>query len=310
MARNRSLGRLDLDEVQAGVDGWLFLQTGSNQVLQLFSDPDAYPDSLNQAWHELLNGRTERFHAAGIRYLHVVAPDKMGVFPHLFGKDLPNQHQSPLRRLANPDTHGGVPTCLVDPTLVLREGRGKLLTYFKTDSHWTIWGAYLTYRMICERLGISQVVDFYSHEMAGQLAVFDLGGKLSPQVTEEVFFWPSSAHVTRLFANDQVRAREAAESSGGEMPGHHGTHVILRNWSPQASPETVVMFGDSFSDYRPSSLTYLLAETFKEVHFVWSADVDFSYASRVGANIVLSEIAERFMTRLPSDDIAVGLPST
>jgi hypothetical protein len=54
-------------------------------------------------------------------------------------------------------------------------------------------------------------------------------------------------------------------------------------------------------EFRPSNTTYLFAENFREVHFVWSPSVDYSYIARADATLVLTELAERFMVSLPDD---------
>jgi alginate O-acetyltransferase complex protein AlgJ len=64
----------------------------------------------------------------------------------------------------------------------------------------------------------------------------------------------------------------------------------------------VVIFGDSFMDFQDSNPTVIFAENFREVHFVWSPSIDYAYVARVGAHIVISETAERFMISVPTDD--------
>jgi alginate O-acetyltransferase complex protein AlgJ len=49
-------------------------------------------------------------------------------------------------------------------------------------------------------------------------------------------------------------------------------------------------------------LTGMLAETVAELHFVWSASVDWSYVERVRPDVLVCEMAERFTARVPSDD--------
>ena len=299
-----TLKELRLDEVHVGRDGWLFLQTGSNQVLRLYTDATSYPDALDTSWHQILLDRTARLAALGIAYRHIVAPDKLSVFPEFTSLDLPQFDRAPLRRLADPARPGGISKSLIDPTFALNHGNAELQSYFKTDSHWTIWGAYQAYRLTCVSLGVP-IIDFMARGIGRCPACFDLGSKLNPQVLEDHMFWPPSDNITRAYANALVIGREQSEKHGGPSPGQHGTHVILRNSASDAIPKRLVLFGDSFCDYRPSSLTYLFAETFQEVHFIWSTDVDIDYARRVGADIVVSEIAERFMTRLPTDTLSV-----
>eukprot|EP01037_Dinobryon_pediforme_P011975 gene11974-12064_t len=292
-------------EVHVGRDGWLFLQGGSNRVLRLFTDPAAYPDTLAASWRQLLQHRAQRLEAHNIAYRHVVAPDKLSVFPEFYRSILPLFDRTPLRRLVDPDQPEGRLPFLIDPTMALSSCNGALNTYFKTDSHWTIWGAYQVYRMVCGSLGVADPIDFASRQLGRFPVCFDLGLKLDPPVYEDHMFWPPAETITRSFANALVVLRDQADAKGGPTPGHHGTHIILRNSSPHVARKCLVIFGDSFSDYRPSSLTYLFAEAFHEVHFVWSTDIDVDYARRVGADAVVSEIAERFMTRLPTDKLSV-----
>ena len=62
-----------------------------------------------------------------------------------------------------------------------------------------------------------------------------------------------------------------------------------------------MLFGDSYAHFTPIMLTIMLAETFREVHFVWSASIDWGYVERARPDLVIVEIAERFMLRVPDD---------
>jgi hypothetical protein len=41
------------------------------------------------------------------------------------------------------------------------------------------------------------------------------------------------------------------------------------------------------------------------VHFIWSTSLDWPYIERVRPDIVLTEVAERFMAQLPDDTFSV-----
>ena len=66
-----------------------------------------------------------------------------------------------------------------------------------------------------------------------------------------------------------------------------------------------MIFGDSFSEYRPLLLTGMLAETFAETHFLWAPQMDWSYVDQVKPDILITELAERFMTYVPTGDLDV-----
>jgi hypothetical protein len=45
----------------------------------------------------------------------------------------------------------------------------------------------------------------------------------------------------------------------------------------------------------------MLAETAREVEFVWSSNLDWTYIKRARPDVVIYELVERFMTVLPKD---------
>ncbi|MFD0937781.1 hypothetical protein ACFQ12_21690, partial [Methylobacterium trifolii] len=98
----------------------------------------------------------------------------------------------------------------------------------------------------------------------------------------------------------------AYEAAGRARDLHVGAHAVYRNASPAADPRRVVLFGDSYAHFAPILLTGLLAESFSEVHFVWSSSFDWGYVERVAPDILLFELAERFLARLPADDFDVA----
>ena len=62
---------------------------------------------------------------------------------------------------------------------------------------------------------------------------------------------------------------------------------------------------NSFSEYRPHLLTGLLAETFRTVLFVWSTSIDYGLVERFRPDVVITEMAERFIKNLPERNIPV-----
>jgi capsular polysaccharide biosynthesis protein len=80
-----------------------------------------------------------------------------------------------------------------------------------------------------------------------------------------------------------------------------GSHVVYENLSNTAANKKIVLFGDSFSDYQQNLLTAMLAETVREVHFVWSHSIDHEYIRLVRPDIVISQSSEASMTVVPVD---------
>ncbi|CAN5394046.1 hypothetical protein BH10PSE3_BH10PSE3_10980 [soil metagenome] len=189
----------------------------------------------------------------------------------------------------------------VTDALIRAKAEGKLL-YWKTDTHWTFAGAHAAYLQLCERLGARPNVEILARGFNYGDLVLDLGAKVNPQVSEryETHHVLHDAH--RSDANPLVLYKE---ENGFEGVGglHQGSMVVYRNRNPDADPRKLLLFGDSFSEYRPHLLTGILAETFSEVHFVWSAQVDWAHVDRVKPDILITELAERFMNYVPEDSL-------
>jgi hypothetical protein len=49
----------------------------------------------------------------------------------------------------------------------------------------------------------------------------------------------------------------------------------------------------------------MLAETAREVEFIWSSNLDWAYIKRAKPDIVIYELVERFMTIVASDQLSL-----
>lgn len=128
----------------------------------------------------------------------------------------------------------------------------------------------------------------------------DLGAKVDPVVEENVYFHELTENVKYSWKNELVLYTEKS-SLDNDTGLHQGSSVLFKNSNPHID-KRVVVFGDSFSEYRPHLLTAILAETFSEVLFIWSLSLDFDLIKKFGPDICISESAERFMPHYVPDD--------
>lgn len=288
------------DFVHEGRDGWLFLIGGTNGVLEQYRATFARWRLL-RGWRRLIEARAARARALGIRYLHVVVPEKLSVYDDRT-RDLDyNPRRSPARALArrlidNP--------AFVDLLAPLRAGRnGPVPLYYRTDTHWNYEGCLLAYRVLMHACGAVPPADLDGRQRYEVTSVRDLGTKLPSRPIETALHGKIDLNAHRVYASPLVEAYEAA---GRAADLHVGAHVRYRNETPEADPRTVVLFGDSYAHFAPIMLSGLIAETFREVHFVWSSSIDWSYVEAVKPDLLLFEIAERFLVRLPDDTFDIG----
>lgn len=303
------------DHIHVGQDGWLFLKTGTNDVLGQYARPEETTELVWQ-WRSLIATRERRLRALGILYRHVVAPEKLMIYDHRLDGIAIRPEAAPAYRLL----HGEPPgrsgplglyaawrrrrrwraTC-IDLVTPMRAQRDAADLYCRTDTHWSFAGCYLAYAEICRALGAEPRADLRDRPAFETDHDGDLGSAFDPPRRARSRTVMIQQDAVRTYASPIVAARERA---GLLHTLHVGAHVVYGN-AAATDPRRVVLFGDSFSHVMPYMLTILLAETFAELHFVWSTSLDWAYITGVRPDIVLTEVAERFMVQLPDDTFSV-----
>lgn len=305
------------DHIHVGQDGWLFLKTGTNDVLGQYERPEETAD-LIWRWRSLITARERRLRAMGILYRHVVAPEKLMIYDHRLDGLAIRPAASPAYRLRHGEPPLGRPwgplglyrawrrrkrwraTC-IDLVAPLRAGRDAADLYCRTDTHWSFDGCVLAYAEICRALGADPRGDLRDRPSFETDHDGDLGSAFDPPRRARSRTVLVQQDAVRTYASPIVEARDRA---GLLHTLHVGAHVIYGN-ARATDGRRLVLFGDSFSHVMPYMLTIMLAETFREVHFVWSTSLDWAYIARVRPDIVLTEVAERFMVQLPDDTFSV-----
>lgn len=285
-------------DVLVGHDGWLFLKGGSNNPLDHPEQRRFFDTGMVTRWCDLLSSRIDSLR--GVQYLHLFAPNKETIYFRQAGLTEEAISRSPLAKLyttSTPQQKSLLSTAAVNPTAYFRKIASQYPLYWKTDSHWSPTGCFAAYQLLCSRLGVPPVNDLLSRPFGSGDVVMDLGSKLFPPAKERVRFYEFSNNANRIHANAIVRLKEQRHLEN-DVGLHVGSNVIFRNLAAP-DPRRVILFGDSFSEYRTGLLTGMLAETFREIHFVWSVCLDFDYISRHDPDIVLSDIVERFMPTVP-----------
>ncbi len=291
----------DARDVHRGREGWLFLIGGSNDALRYYTSPDAFTDVAMQAWMRLLRERRERCRDLEAAYMHLIVPDKLAVYHDKFDGSLPYRARSPASRIPQAARDAGLGDVVVDILPAFMRARRRARLYWQTDTHWTFEGCLVAYRVLCDRLGLEADADIVRGDSDSFELLLDLGQKLDPPVREQFYTGRVAQRARRVSVNPLVswKERHGLENDGGL---HVGSNVVFCNHHADAARKCAVLFGDSFSEYRTHLLTGMLAETFRELHFVWSAGIDWNYVRRVRPDLVITELAERFAGQVPDDD--------
>lgn len=290
--------------VYEGQDGWLFLTGGSNSIGALYNRSAALLDEAKlQQWVKLIEHRAHRCEQMGIEYVHVNIPEKLTVYDNkLHDPPIVDWRLSPamrLREMVQRSRYAGVWLDLVDP---FRAARDETQLYYKTDTHWTPEGCFVGYNLLCAKIGIPPDLTLLTRPSREVDSVLDLGLKMDPLIYERLKLYDFIQHSISTYRNLIAQYLDTVTANAVV---HVGSHVAYKNDSPSAAKKKILIFGDSYASQRPDGLTAMLAETAREVEFIWSSNLDWAYIKRAKPDIVIYELVERFMTVVARDQLSL-----
>jgi len=132
-----------------GVDNWYFF--GQSEMLLDFTGMRHVSETRVKKWVSDYHAKKQWLQEQGIRYLLVIAPNKQSVYPEYVMEAWQRvQGKSKLQQLitAYPEISN---TELLDLATPLKAKKTEPL-FFKSDTHWTPFGAYTSFLSIAEKL--------------------------------------------------------------------------------------------------------------------------------------------------------------
>ncbi len=274
----------------AGKADWLFINGGSNSLMKYHTGIKQLSSPEINQWNQLLQQRIEWHKALNIRYQHIFAPNKIAVYPEYYPHNLNIKSDRPIRQLQQECQQP-----FLYPLDIFLEQKTHYRLYDKQDCHWNFWGCYFAYNLICQSLEIQPQIKLFDTPITITQQKGDLGDKFGVKNRS-------------LQGNLKLKSQIVYDNQVINYC-HQGSVRILKNDSiPHGK---MIIFGDSFSNpgfpnYTAKTLTTarlssLFAETLNEVHFVWTPWLDYDYIEQEKPDFVLTEMAERFLVRIPDD---------
>jgi hypothetical protein len=290
-------------DVHAGRDGWLFLIGGSIKVTTLYDRQSRLSsDAKLHHWVKLIEARARRLQGMGIQYIHLNVPEKLTIYDHQLA-------DPPMSTGGFHQRCGCRKCCSNRLTLMFSSILSRHYALRATASHSTsrryplgraglpccLWPDLRAHR---HRSGAGTASR--NHQDHG--AAMDLGMKLSPPVAEGFRIYDFTKNSVRTYANPIARYLDSATQN---IANACRRACSFRNDAASAANKKLLVFGDSYALHSRTSLTGMLAETAREVEFIWSSNLDWRYIERAQPDVVVYELAERFITRVPNDKFSL-----
>ena len=274
-------------KVLIGRDGWLFY-LGNRMIDNWRGVARWRPEDLEN-WKRLLEMRRDWLKERGCKYLFVVAPDKQSVYPEdlpdWFGKRAePSKVEQFVEYIR---AHSTVQ--VLDLRKALTDAKSIRADYFKTDTHWNQFGAFVGCRAVIQALArqlpslkplpMSACKWEPAHRPPGDLASM-LGTMESHPETQAFRPVPQEAVAKLRPVEDPLRFPKRKESENAPV------YTLNRRASGKA-----IVFRDSFAEF----WIPFLGQHFRRVIYMWHFDWDRPLIEREKPEVVVDEMVERFL---------------
>jgi hypothetical protein len=258
-------------DVMIGRDDWLFYTDA--EMVDHYRGVRQFTTQDLLDWQTLLERRRDWLAQRGIKYLFVVAPDKQSIY----SEQLPAW----LTKV-RPDTkldqflvwmHAHSTVDVLDLRPALRDARRIAPTYYKTDTHWNLFGGFVACQEIIKSLSKQlpglESLSLDSFEQANKMT---RGGDL--------------ANLLGLDVSEITEDNSIFLTPKTNLPPLQMSATRTKN--PNAS-ESVIVFHDSFG----AAMEPFLGYSFGEVIYSGQHELDAASIEKEKPTVVISEIVER-----------------
>jgi alginate O-acetyltransferase complex protein AlgJ len=276
-ARLYLLNEKSFPNVLIGKEDWLYY-TGENNI-QDHECTMPFTQAELAAIRERLSGWNDALQQRGIRFYVVIAPNKESIYPQY----LPDQVQAGVRACRIDQVLAELqdaPLNVLDLRSPLQSAAQTAQVYHRTDTHWNSTGALVASQTILARIREDlpdlsvPAAEAYTSE------VREHSGDLAGFLPRDARFIEREAFLVPLQPSAAVFEQA---SDGTAVSSISGSNL------PRA-----VIFCDSFAD----ALKPYLSGHFSRVVYSRSFDLDFDLIEREQPDVVIFEVAQRYLTVL------------
>lgn len=291
--------------VFVGEDDWLYLAQENPlvNVMDQYRAVRLLTKAELDGWVKIFTARRDWLAGQGIRYMVTVAPNKVTIYPeHVPPRFNRAREAGRLDQMVQALTAAGID--VVDLRASVFEAKKSYRSYYRTDSHWTPYGAFFAYRQLIESVRrhfpavpASQTIEDYTvAEKPG------FQGALTSMIAMPDFY---PEDVVLMIPR---RPRFAEEVKGEELKlNYYQPQTIFEH--PDKGLPRAFFIRDSFL----FELIPYLSEHFSRMFLQWPVptfdkyvrDFDTDAIQREKPDIVIDEFIERYFV-LPPPPLAMS----
>lgn len=258
-----------------GEDGWHYLwnMDGITDIVNGTTRHDAVQLHAETRNIEL---RESWCRQRNITYIHTIAPDKSSIYPEFMPEEAGYCKEGLLDQFSDALLRRDV--TFIDLRRMLKDLKGEMQVYFKTDSHWTYEAAYRVYLrimdVVADRFPGVQALAEDRIVRRERSRVMELSAITDAPIAETfVQIEPAEKKSKLVYQTNSTRGRiQVYDGSRSDFP-------------------RALIFRDSFSSF----FLPLLCESFSRVVVINSRTFWYDLVEQEKPDVILVEVAERYL---------------
>lgn len=275
-------------KVVSGKNNWYFLGDENNDVVSETIGAIQFSAAELEDIASKIAGAKSWCEKNGIQFVAAVAPNKHTIYSEYLPFTIYNKNTK-LAALKN-YLEEKYDFELIDLKETIFKSKDSVQLYYKNDSHWNEYGAYLGYLQLMKCVSAKlPLIKTLSHSAIQVDSMYKESGDLVHMLNI-----PAGEYVPTIkFVHPENSLPVAKQIS---IPFHYNGNVNLYEdrYKKRNTPYKVLIFGDSFAQ----NLKKFLNESFGECVYIWDYKFDTEVIQNEKPDMVILEVVERKLEKL------------
>lgn len=270
-------------KVIKGKDNWLF--HGIPAAINMYKKENLFSEDDLKYAATMLTQYNDYCKKTGKKFYFYIAPSKSMVYDEFYSELIKPKKENKISLANQLVDYLGKNTDIkvIYPLKELKQNKDKSLLYWKTDTHWNEYGAYIGYKVLMNEIN----KDLYLKEL--NITKFDdvkeNSGDLDKNLPKALRIKEFENYKKPYVSENYYKCQETLDETD------------MQNCKGVLNDKKLLMFRDSFT----INLIPYLASTFKTSRYIWQPKVEFGYMN--DADVVVLELVEVNLSKLIGDGV-------
>ena len=278
------------DKVIFGKDGFMFYTWDDNIAIA----QNKYPLSEIELKKSIKNLRLANDILAKHHktFVFSIAPSKVGIYPEYLYVKTADEIKTPID-IFDEALKDKVNFVNLKQALYKEKEKNKdMLLYYKTDTHWRQYGAYIGYKQILDEFNSIGVFSNKKEPyMEVELVKALWTGEFANMMGASYILKPEETFNT-VIVNSKIMPDDLPEFINNYQQKYNPFRVFAFKNYNQDKNRKILVIGDSM--FGGWNLPELIANHFKNYYHIWQQKFDNQTVMNSGADVILFEIGERY----------------